>query len=341
MNSARELTFKELTWAEKQFIITTFAEAVDAHACLKAMRDSKKWVEYSTVLKALNIHDWPNSKSSPVELAWCSASLHHSGYTRLGTYSVFWTQSLDNTSNRIELWIGRTPHRPVEESGLLGDVDLVWAVIQTYGIRVLEVRKYYSIPNKVWRYRWLLLFRVVVPVVVACAMLTVGFLQLGFTILAFSAGITFLSTNVYGSILTRRWGPSGILFGYFVPLFFVSPYVTGLLNDDSLTPATADPVNTVGLFLALMLGVILALVRAIHEDETWDDLKRTRFRSSIRLFVFICVATTTGFGIHVGHSFALRQVVVEGNELFVLLIGCGVVTYYAFLVSLLRQNDDQ
>ena len=341
MNRDKELAFKELTSAEKRYVITTFAKAAGIHTCLKAMGDSKKWVVLSTFWEALNIHDWPSSKSDPVELAWSSAPLYHPRHTRLETYSVFWTQSLGDTSNRIELWIGRTPHKPVEESGILGDADLVWEVIQTYGIKVSEVRNFYSIPNRVWRYKWVLLLRVVVPVVVAGVMLTVGFLQSGFTLLAFSAGITFLCTNIYSTILTRSWGTSGVLFGYFVPLFFISPYVGGLSKDDSLTSATTDLVSMVGLFLALMMGVTLALVRAIREDETWADLKRTRFRSSIRLFVIICVATTTGFGIHVGHTFALRQVMVEGNWFFVPLIGCGVVTYYAFLVNLLKQNDDQ
>lgn len=341
MNNDKELAFKELTSAEKRFVITTFAEAAGVHTCLKAMGDSKKWVEYLTVLEALNIQDWPSSKSNPMELAWHSAPLHHPRHTRLKTYSVFWTQSLDDTLNRVELWIGRRPHRPVDESVILGDVDLTWTVIQTYSIKVSEVRNYYSIPNRVWRYKWVLLLRVIVPVVFTGVLSTFGFLLLGFTISAFSMGITFLCTNIYSTILTRRWGTSGALLGYFVPMFFVSPYIVGLLRDDSLTPEIADPVSTVGLFLALMLGVTLALVRAIREDETWADLKRTRFRSSIRLFVLICVATTTGFGIHVGHTFALRQVLVEGNELFALLIGCGVVTYYAFLVNLLKQDDDQ
>ena len=153
--------------------------------------------------------------------------------------------------------------------------------------------------------------------------------------------LTFLCINIYSSVLTRRWGQSGTLFGYFVPLFFVSPYVIGLTEDRFPSVAATDPMSPIGLYLALMLGVILAFIKAVQEDETWSDLKRTQFRSTIRLFVLICVATTTGFGIHLGHTYALDQVLSNGNIIFVLLIGCGVVTYCAFLVNLLKQSSDR
>ncbi len=298
-------------------------------------------MEYSTILEALNIHGWPDSNSNPLVFVWFSASLEQSKYTRLRTYSVFWARSFNDKRNKIELWIGRKPHKPSKESDILSDAYLVSEIIDAYGLKVSEARKYYSISNRFLRYKWVLLLRVVTPLTLSGAMLAVGLLHWELTILAFSTSITFLSTNIYASVLTRRWGISGNLFGCFVPLFFISPYIVGLAEDEVLTATSINSTSTIGLFLALILGVILALIRAIREDETWDDLKRTQFRSTIRLFVLICVATTTGFGIHLGHTYALDQVLSKGNSIFVLLIGCGIVTYCAFLTNLLRRNENQ
>ncbi len=297
-------------------------------------------VELLTILETLNIHEWPDSDRSSMEHAWCSASLYHPRYLRLNAYSVFWTQSSDDTSRRIELWIGRTLHKPAEESNLLVDSSLVWTISQVYNIRITEVREYYSLFSSVWRNKWYLVFRVVAPITLASVIVTISILQLGFTIYALSLGLTLLVTNIYAFVIARRWGQAGNLFGYFVPLFFISPYVVGLSEDSLAGRTMATSVNTVGLFFALLLGILLALIRAVREDETWDDLKRTNFRSTIRLLVIICITTTTGFGIHVGHTFALQQVLVEGNRFFVLLIVCGIVAYYAFLVNLLSQNND-
>ena len=341
MTTNEALTFKELTKVEKQSVITAFAEAVDINSRLRDMGDSKEWTGYSTVLQALNVPNWPDSNSSPIEFAWCSAPLDQSKCPRLKTYSVFWARSFNDTANRIELWIGRSPNRPLRESDFLSDAYLVSEIIEAYGIRVSEVRKYHSISNKVWRYKWVLLNRVGVPVIITGILSMVGIMQLGLTPATFGMSITFLCTNIYASALTRRWGMSGNLFGYFVPLFFISPYIAGLTQDEVLAATIINPTSMIGLFLALTLGVILALIKAIQEDETWEDLKRTQFRSTIRLFVLICVATTTGFGIHLGHTYALDQALSKGNWIFVLLIGCGIVTYYAFLVGLLRQSENQ
>ena len=177
MNTNTELTFRELTKAEKQFVVTTFTEAVDTHSQLKVMGKSRKWMEYSTILEALNIHGWPDSNSNPLVFVWFSASLEQSKYTRLRTYSVFWARSFNDKRNKIELWIGRKPHKPSKESDILSDAYLVSEIIDAYGLKVSEARKYYSISNRFLRYKWVLLLRVVTPLTLSGAMLAVGLLH--------------------------------------------------------------------------------------------------------------------------------------------------------------------
>ena len=90
---------------------------------------------------------------------------------------------------------------------------------------------------------------------------------------------------------------------------------------------------------AIVLGFGVPLSRSIlyGEDETILEAFQTRFRSLRRTLALMSVTTIAGYGAFLVHSYAVHQVFIDGNRIFVLLIIFGVVALYAMVHKLMER----
>ena len=123
MDSARP-SIRDLNRDEQRFVIRTFLLAIGADQGLTRLAHVKREVRYEDVLKVLNVSTWPTAEATQVELAWMSEPLCHPDFPRLQTYSVFWS-----SSSALELWVGTTPRKPIQQSSFLTGATLLSTII--------------------------------------------------------------------------------------------------------------------------------------------------------------------------------------------------------------------
>ena len=126
MDSARP-SIRDLNRDEQRFVIRTFLLAIGADQGLTRLAHVKREVRYEDVLKVLNVSTWPTAEATQVELAWMSEPLCHPDFPRLQTYSVFWS-----SSSALELWVGTTPRKPIQQSSFLTGATLLSTIIAGY-----------------------------------------------------------------------------------------------------------------------------------------------------------------------------------------------------------------
>ena len=145
MDSARP-SIRDLNRDEQRFVIRTFLLAIGADQGLTRLAHVKREVRYEDVLKVLNVSTWPTAEATQVELAWMSEPLCHPDFPRLQTYSVFWS-----SSSALELWVGTTPRKPIQQSSFLTGATLLSTIIpviaQLFVYRSLSDRQPPAAPN--------------------------------------------------------------------------------------------------------------------------------------------------------------------------------------------------
>ncbi len=126
--SEGDRTIRGLSKQEREYVIKTFARRIGASKVL----DGKAWkvIPQEEVLEALGTGNWPGPITSPIELAWTSESLDHADFRGLKGYSIFWQR----TEHALEMWIGRYPVRPLDNTSILADGELVSEILTVYRV---------------------------------------------------------------------------------------------------------------------------------------------------------------------------------------------------------------
>ena len=332
MDSARP-SIRDLNRDEQRFVIRTFLLAIGADQGLTRLAHVKREVRYEDVLKVLNVSTWPTAEATQVELAWMSEPLCHPDFPRLQTYSVFWS-----SSSALELWVGTTPRKPIQQSSFLTGATLLSTIIRFYGIRISEERRSSKLVRFAKRH-W--------PQLVSYALLAV-LVAGAFIYSYFRRGLvpwTFILPLIpIGTFLYHRFGPR--LFGFVaydlmfsLLLFFGLPYLVWSPPEHLPYGSDAEYPFLAGLAAATSLGVGVVLLQSIldREEESLAEMFRSRFRSLRRSLALMSVVTMAGYGAFLIHSYAVHQIFVEGNRIFVLLLVFGVIGLYAVLRALFRR----
>lgn len=128
--SEKTITVNSLSGEELIYVLRTFSDCIGIS---KALEDAAKSggvlprKEFDGILSKIN-RSGPNATS--MELAWTSCALESDDHPRLTGYSVFWQAG--QSYHDLELWIGRTPDRPIDEKSLIADDTLVKAIYLIY-----------------------------------------------------------------------------------------------------------------------------------------------------------------------------------------------------------------
>ena len=326
------LSIGDLDREERRFVIRAFVRGVGAHDELTRLGSTNGQVSYEDVLGALNLSTWPRSEATEVELAWNSTPLCHTRFPRLRTYSVFWCLTTD-----LQLWIGKTPRKPREASAFMTGRTLVGLVMGLYRIQLSSqerTNRFIRFAKRNWR-RFL-------PYILLAA-----FVIAAFAYSYYHRGLvprTFIQPLIApASFVFFRYAPR--LLGFLaydvvvgLLLFFGLPYLIWDPSEHLPYGSDTEYPFVAALASALVLGCGVILSRSIlyGEDETILEAFRTRFRSLRRALALMSVTTITGYGAFLVHSYAVHQVFIEGNRIFVLLIILGVVALYAIVHKLME-----
>ena len=327
------ISIGDLDHEERRFVIRAFVRGVRAHDELARLGSSNGRVSYEDVLGALNLSTWSTSEATEVELAWTSEPLCHTRFPRLRAYSVFWCLTTD-----LQLWIGKTPRKPGEVSSFMTGRTLIGLVMRLYRIRLSSQER----TNRVIRFAKRNWMRSLPYILLAAVMIA------SFTYSYFHRGLvprTFIQPWIApASFVCFRYGPR--LLGFLaydvvvgLLLFFGLPYL--VWDPSEHLPYGSDTeypfMAALASAIALGLGVILSRSILYGEDETILEAFQTRFRSLRRTLALMSVTTIAGYGAFLVHSYAVHQVFIEGNRIFVLLIIFGVVALYAMVHKLMER----
>lgn len=327
------VTISDLDREERRFVIRTLVRAVGAHQELTRLGGTRKPVPREDVLNALNLPDWLTSEATEVELAWSSKPLCHPDFPRLRTYSVFWSLSSD-----LQLWIGETPQKPRESSSFLCGPALMGAIMRLYRIELASQRSTNGFIGFAKRNGLRSLPYVLLAVVVIGAFAS-SYFRRGLVLWTFILPLTSI-----GTFLFFRYGPK--LLGYIafdlvahLLLFFGLPYLVWKPSEHLPYGSDVGYPFIAALAAATVLGMNVMLFKAVleGEEESLVDMFRSRFRSLRRSLALASVVATAGYGAFLVHSFAVHQVFVEGNHIFLLLMVFGVVGLYAVIHQIIRQ----
>ena len=330
--SGADISISELNQAERRFVVRAFLRSVGADVALTELARSKRQVPYEDVLGALNLSVWPNSETTYVELAWLSEPLCSSKFPRLCAYSVFGSLSTD-----VQLWIGKTPRKPVDGSFLLTGRVLLGAIIRIYQIKVVELSHPNPIVNFAKRNQRLFI-RWGLPLMYLVGYLVYAYFRHGIsldTLFPVSTGLVSFFYFRYG---LRNLPPNTFFLITALLCFFGLPYL--VYDPSEYVPFGADSEypHLAGLVSSLALGVCMWLTEALDNfEETWSEAFRNRFRSYRRGITLLSVTTVTGYTIFLVHAYAIHQIVVENNLLFIPLVLFGVIAFSDFLHRLLER----
>lgn len=333
--SGTDISINELDRAERRFTIQTFLRSVDADVALTELAGSKRRVPYEDVIRALNLRVWPNSETTDVELAWLSESLCCSKFPRLSAYSVFGSFVAD-----VKLWIGRAPRRPTERACFLAGGALVATIIRIYGIKVVELDHPNAMVNFAKRNWRPIMFGWGLPWVYLLSYLVYTYFRSGFSLatllpvsmflvsfLYFRYGLRYLSSNTFWLIVALA-----VFFG--VPYFVYDPSEYVPFGSDSEYPHLA------GFASSFVLGVGMWVTKELEtgHQETLSEAFRSRFRTLRQGITLLSVSTVAGYPVFLLHAYAIHQIVVENNYLFIALMVFGVIAFSDFLHRLLNRG---
>ena len=241
-----------------------------------------------------------------------SEPLCHPDFPRLQTYSVFWS-----SSSALELWVGTSPRKPIQQSSFLTGATLLSTIIRFYGIRISEERRSSKLVRFAKRH-W--------PQLVSYALLAV-LVAGAFIYSYFRRGLvpwTFILPLIpIGTFLYHRFGPR--LFGFVaydlmfsLLLFFGLPYLVWSPPEHLPYGSDAEYPFLAGLAAATSLGVGVVLLQFIldREEESLAEMFRSRFRSLRRSLALMSVLTMAGYGAFLIHSYAVHQIFCRGQSHF-------------------------
>ena len=327
-----DISINELDQTERRFVVRAFLRSVGADVALTELAHSKRQVPYEDVLRALNLSAWPNSETTDVELAWLSEPLCSSQFPRLCTYSVFGSFSTD-----VQLWIGNTPRKPVDESFLLTGRVLLGAIIRIYRIKVVELGHPNPIVNFAKR-NWRLLPRWGLLLVFLLGYLVYAYFRRGFSLDSLLPVSTSLVSFFYFRYGLRNLPRNTFLLIAALLCFFGLPYL--VYDPSEYVPFGADSEypHLAGLSSSLALGMCMWVTEALDNlEETLREAFRNRFRSSRRGITLLSVTTVTGYPVFLVHAYAIHQIFVENKLLFIPLVLLGVIAFSDFLHRLLER----
>ena len=329
-----DLSINELTPKERHVVLRTLLRTIGADTSLEALAKSKEWVQAEKVLGTLNLPNWPTSQATPTELAWLSEPLPHHEFSRLRGYSVFWSFSSD-----LEVWIGRTSHRPRDASSLLLGAALLGAIIHMYGFKLQGHNRYNAsvFLRKSLRGRIALyLFILLVPAVV---IFTYLYFQYGLTLRTYLPVLTFFVSFLYTRFALKYLPKDTFLLLWPLAIYFVSPYIFHNPSEYEPFGSDVDYPHVTGISVSLVLATWVVMLKATPAQlmESWEEIIRNRFRYLREVLALISVVTVTGYTAYVLHTFVLYQVLVEGNMMFLFLIVFGVIALFEFLHRMLKR----
>lgn len=324
---AAEISVNELTRAEQQFVVRTFLLAIGADEELKEVADAERKVEYQRVLRAMNLSSWPTSEATEVELALSSASLCHSDFPRLRTYSVFWS-----FSSVLELWIGKTPRKPKERTSFLSGENLTGTIIRLYGIKLSNQQQsnwFRRVAKRNWRN---IAIDVGFPVFAITAVCVYAYFRHGLALRALFPVLTFSASYLYHRFAAKLIGWRNYQLTLQMVFFFGFPYFLWDPADHLPFGTDAEYPHLAGLAAGMALGFVAMLIKSSDdEDERIKETFGNGFRSLRRYLVLMSSVTVTGYGMFLIHALAIHQIFVEGHRIFILMVPLVVVAYSAFV----------
>ena len=315
-----ESSIRELESNSRNAVIRVFATAIGASSTFAEAGVSGAVLDLETFSELLALREWPSAETTTIELAYLSQPIPGDEVRELDGYSVFWATSDDG----FEMWIGRTPLRPLDERAYLRNVELWTAIVEAYGFYLsYEHRRDYKRALLKWRimqYWFPATLLLLAPVVIGIVVLAQrGWSVEGFKLLDVSPiGGYFLGAFVTYSLF--RWGRSTIVrIGYGLLIFGATAFLAIAFDRAELT-------QLLGLSTSFAAGLYVTAWK--NWDLLWltgREIADGRFWSVYIILATLAVVTSTTFGAYQALTRAVDGTFLGGNPFLVVPVVVVVV----------------
>jgi len=323
MDTARdrqESSIRELNPDALNAVIRVFATAIGASDAFEQAGVSGSVLDIETFSELLALREWPSAKTTTIELAYLSQPILGDEVRELDGYSVFWATSDDG----FELWIGRTPRRPLDERGYLRNGELVDAIVKAYGFYVSDEHrrawKHYRWKRRVVRYWFPGVLLLLAPLVMGIVVLA----QRGWSVEGFVwLDVSPIGAYLFGALGTYsllKWGRSTIFKVGYVLLILGATAVLAIAFDRT------ELTQMLGLSASLAAGLFVTAWR--NWDLLWltaREIADGRFWSTYTILATWAGVTSTTFGAYQALTRAMDGTFLGGDPFLIVPVVVVVV----------------
>ena len=244
-HDCHETSIRELDPNVRSMVIRVFATAIGASSAFAKAGVSGGVLDLETFSELLALREWPSPETTTIELAYLSQPIPGDEVRELDGYSVFWA----TCDVGFQMWIGRTPLRPLDEKAYLRNEELLTAIVEAYGFYIShEHRRDHKHALLKWRAMryW------------------------------FPAALVLLAPVVMGivSLAERGWSIEGLKLLDASPIgaYFFGAFVTYSLLIFGATVLLAIAFDRTALTQSLGLSISLAAGLYVTAWKNWDLL---------------------------------------------------------------------
>lgn len=331
----RGRTIRDLSRAERDLVIRTFAHAIGAASDWEKARASRAIVTPEDFVTQLSLKEWLSTETTAIELAWLSEPIPESEHQELNGYSVFWASE----GNGFQIWIGRTPFRPSDKSAYLRNEEVLQAIIETYWIYITpQQRRTHRLAILRWRIQ-----RALIPVLVflVAPVIMTGIVLEGqewrlqdLRIVDFSSTIAYSIASIAGYLAWKVYGATPMRVIYC--LFILAGAAFLPLKFDGIGGTKA--VNVLGIAASGLVGFWVTTWKNQRLLWlTWQEVFDDRFRSTYKITTTWAVVAVTGFGTFQVLRYAINGAFLEGNTFLFFLIAVILLALGEFLRAQIEQ----
>lgn len=331
----QDRTIRDLSRAERDLVIRTFAHAIGAASALEKARASKSVMAPEDFVALLSLTEWPPTETTAIELAWLSKPIPEGECQELNGYSVFWASADDG----FQIWIGRTPFRPSDKYAYLRNDEIMLAIIETYRVYLSpKHRRTHRLALLHWQIKRALL--PVLVLLVAPAIMTGIFLEgqewrlQNLSIVHFSPIMVYVVASIAGYFAGRPHAATPVRVIYCLSMLIGAAFLTLKLDDSS----DIEIIDIIGIAASGAVGYWATMWKNwgllwLTGREVMDE----RFRSTYTIMATWAVVAATGYGAFQVLKYAIKGAFSEGHISLFFLIAVIVFALGEFLRSQIEQ----